>query len=228
MMSDYERVTELQQIAERSAGATAAQASTYMQGMEAALNKVSVAWEKITTAVTNSDVIINVINLVSNFLDKLGSFLSTDFGMVTSVATVASLTLLIVGRKMKEYQISRQIRQIQLQEAAQQAKKNRLIQEAIVTEKKAAITSKEKLITELNITRQKAIQNKESTTEIDAQIAKETASLETLKGELTLEESKLNIYKEQETYSNNQLSIIGKMSTSLSGLMVPLTMAITA
>lgn len=43
MMNDYERVTELQAIAQRSAGATAAQAATYMEGMEAAINKVNVA-----------------------------------------------------------------------------------------------------------------------------------------------------------------------------------------
>ena len=62
MMNDYERVTELQEIAQRSAGATAAQAAVYMEGMEAALNKVNVAWEKIVTSVTNSEAIINLIN----------------------------------------------------------------------------------------------------------------------------------------------------------------------
>lgn len=43
MMEDYERVTELQQIAQRSAGATAAQADTYLEGMEASINNVKVA-----------------------------------------------------------------------------------------------------------------------------------------------------------------------------------------
>ena len=43
MMTDYERVVELQQISERSAGATLAQMETYLEGMDAALNKVSVA-----------------------------------------------------------------------------------------------------------------------------------------------------------------------------------------
>ena len=43
MMTDYERVIELQQISERSAGATLAQMATYLEGMDAALNKVSVA-----------------------------------------------------------------------------------------------------------------------------------------------------------------------------------------
>jgi TP901 family phage tail tape measure protein len=43
MMEDYERVTELQQISSRSAGATAAQASTYLEGMEGATNRIKVA-----------------------------------------------------------------------------------------------------------------------------------------------------------------------------------------
>ncbi len=43
MMNDYERVTELQQVAQRSAGATAAQASVYLEGMEAALNRLNVS-----------------------------------------------------------------------------------------------------------------------------------------------------------------------------------------
>ena len=55
MMSDYERVTELQQISQRSAGATAAQAATYLEGMEASLNKITVAWEKITTQFLKAD-----------------------------------------------------------------------------------------------------------------------------------------------------------------------------
>jgi TP901 family phage tail tape measure protein len=43
LMEDYERVTELQEISQRSAGATAAQAGVYLEGMEAALNKIQVA-----------------------------------------------------------------------------------------------------------------------------------------------------------------------------------------
>ena len=43
LMTDYERVTELQEIAQRSAGATAAQADVYLQGIEASMNKIQVA-----------------------------------------------------------------------------------------------------------------------------------------------------------------------------------------
>jgi hypothetical protein len=42
-MSDYERVTELQEISARSAGTTAAQASVYLEGIEASMNKIQVA-----------------------------------------------------------------------------------------------------------------------------------------------------------------------------------------
>jgi TP901 family phage tail tape measure protein len=43
MMEDYERVTELQEISSRSAGATAAQAGVFLEGMEASLNNIQVA-----------------------------------------------------------------------------------------------------------------------------------------------------------------------------------------
>jgi TP901 family phage tail tape measure protein len=43
MMEDYERVIELQEISERSTGATTAQAEVYLEGMEAALNRIQVA-----------------------------------------------------------------------------------------------------------------------------------------------------------------------------------------
>lgn len=43
MMTDYERVLELQEIAAQSAGATSAQMATYMEGLDAALNKIRVS-----------------------------------------------------------------------------------------------------------------------------------------------------------------------------------------
>ena len=43
LMDDYERVTELQEISQRSAGATAAQAGVYLEGIEASMNKIQVA-----------------------------------------------------------------------------------------------------------------------------------------------------------------------------------------
>ena len=76
MMSDYERVIELQEIAERSQGATMAQMATYTDGMEAAMNKVAVSWEKIVTTVTDSDVIIAIVNAFSNILNTVNAIFS--------------------------------------------------------------------------------------------------------------------------------------------------------
>ena len=93
MMNDYERVTELQTIAQRSQGATMAQMAVYGEGMEAALNRLNVSWEKIVTSVTNSEVIIKLIRTASDLLNKLNSLLQNDFILFTSIATI-SVTLL--------------------------------------------------------------------------------------------------------------------------------------
>ena len=76
MMQDYERVMELQEIAARSQGATMAQMSTYLEGMDAALNKVNIAWESIVSAVTNSNFIISLVDIFSGLLENIAGFLS--------------------------------------------------------------------------------------------------------------------------------------------------------
>ncbi len=109
MMDDYERVTELQDIAQRSAGATMAQMSTYMEGMEAALNRVNVAWEKIVTAFTNSDVIASLTNGLANMMDWIGNILNHTWAMVGAVTIIAAAGLNILNRKILEKKISDQI-----------------------------------------------------------------------------------------------------------------------
>lgn len=102
MMSDYERVTELQEIAQRSAGATAAQAGVYLEGIEAALNKITIAWEKIVTSVSDSEFIIDALSRIGETLSLIGDFLNTDFGLVSALTVVAMLGTSILGTKMKE------------------------------------------------------------------------------------------------------------------------------
>ena len=70
-MTDYERVIELQQISERSSGATLSQMSTYLQGMDAALNRVNVSYEKLITAFANNEAIIAITNAIGTVLDGL-------------------------------------------------------------------------------------------------------------------------------------------------------------
>ena len=102
MMEDYERVTELQEISQRSAGATAAQAGVYLEGMEASLNKIQVAWEKIVMTVTDSEVIIGIVSTIGDILDVVGDFLSTDFGLIATLSTVLTILTNSLAIKIKE------------------------------------------------------------------------------------------------------------------------------
>ena len=140
MMQDYDRVIELQEIAQRSQGATAAQVAVYMEGMDAALNKVNVAWEKIVSSIVDSDVIIGFIDTISGAIELVGKFLSTTAGSVTLFATLALLSGKILANKIAEWQIAK------LQ--------HRLDLEKKYEENASLITALEKLATEKQITEQ--------------------------------------------------------------------------
>lgn len=92
MMSDYERVTELQQVAERSNGATMAQMEKYSDSLEAAINRVTASWEKFITSITNSDFIIGFVNQLAKAVENL----STPLGKVLSLSSLA----LVGGSKL--------------------------------------------------------------------------------------------------------------------------------
>lgn len=92
MMSDYERVTELQQVAERSNGATMAQMEKYSDSLEAAINRVTASWEKFITSITNSDFIIGFVNQLAKAVENL----STPLGKILSLSSLA----LVGGSKL--------------------------------------------------------------------------------------------------------------------------------
>ena len=116
MMDGYERVIELQQIAERSAGTTAAQADVYLEGMEGAINRVTVAWEKVVMTFSDSELIIGTINLASNFLDKLATQLENPFWMSAAVTAVVLSLEKGIGLKLQEQEIARETARIELQQ----------------------------------------------------------------------------------------------------------------
>ena len=45
--------------------------STYLEGMDAALNRVNVSYEKLITAFTNNEAIIAITNAIGTVLDGL-------------------------------------------------------------------------------------------------------------------------------------------------------------
>lgn len=117
MMDDYERVLELQQISERSAGATSAQAATYLEGIEAKMNKIQVAWEKIVMTVSDSEIIIGIFDLIGSALDEIDTFLNEQ--VIGIPILVTAITTAVVGLLAKR-QVENQIAKEQLKLAREQ------------------------------------------------------------------------------------------------------------
>lgn len=107
MMTDYERVVELQQISERSAGATLAQMETYLEGMDAALNKVNVAWESIVTNLVNNEFIISLVDGFSSVLNIIGRIFSTTSALAPVMALMVMHATSLGAKKLEEYKIAK-------------------------------------------------------------------------------------------------------------------------
>lgn len=99
MMDDYERVIELQQISARSQGATLAQMETYLTGIEANLNNISVAWEQIITNIVDSDIINGLLNTISTVLEVVGETLADEKAMAVATAAVFYMGLNVLANK---------------------------------------------------------------------------------------------------------------------------------
>ena len=130
LMDGYERVIELQDIAERSAGATAAQASVYLQGIEAAINNVRVAWERVISAFTNSDVITGVINFIASGINAFADALDNAYAYIPVIGLIAASIMKVVGYRLKENEIAQLQLKIQQERLIAELK----IQQAVARE----------------------------------------------------------------------------------------------
>ena len=163
MMEDYERVTELQQLSQRSAGATAAQAGVYLEGMEAALNKIQVAWENIVMKLTDSELIIGVFKLIGTTLEGVADMLGTTAGQITVFSTLGTIALVMLGHKLRENELAKQSHQLSLQQQEieqrklvtkleqekVEAKSKKLQADSALSAAKEAVTKKETYVSEL-------------------------------------------------------------------------------
>ena len=240
MMEDYERVTELQQISARSAGATAAQAGVYLEGMEAAMNKIQVAWEKIVMNFTNSDVIISAFELIGGALDKLGDFLDNTAAQVLVFGSLATVGLVVLGQKLKENELAKEDIRLQNQKLLIENKQNILNlkneiskKKEIAAEKKIAAAKAKTTLETLKTAKAEAIKNKASKADLaklDKQIEQqkkvvETSELEAqaAQNDVDMSEHKIRALEEQNLQLDSQLSLTGKlvsMFSSLYGLML--------
>ena len=108
-MDGYERVTELQEISQRSAGATAAQAEVYLEGLEASLNNIRVAWESIVQSVANSEIIMGILNMVAKATKGVAEMLDNT-GLLWTVLTGIGVVLAsnLALRKLETIELKKQ------------------------------------------------------------------------------------------------------------------------
>lgn len=97
MFQDFDRTLELVDVSEESAGATMAQHAEYMQGMEAALASLNNAWQGFIKAITDSEVIIDIIKLIAWTINSVvDGFKSLGIG---GRAWMAMIGVLIIATK---------------------------------------------------------------------------------------------------------------------------------
>ncbi len=99
MMQNFDRTQELVNISMNSAGATIAQHSKYMQGMEAATSKMTAAYQQLITNLLNSDLIIGVINTASSALETLSE---NTWIIYTAMGAILALSGPLLANKAAE------------------------------------------------------------------------------------------------------------------------------
>ena len=88
MMQDFDRTLELVEISQNSAGATAAQHRKYLEGLEAATNRLTTSYQGLITSFMNSDVAITVINGLSSALEFLGKNIWLVYGALGALIAI--------------------------------------------------------------------------------------------------------------------------------------------
>ena len=150
MMSDYERVTELQEIAQRSAGATAAQAGVYLEGIEAATNNVTISLEKLIMTINDSDAVVAILQFVADSLSSIAGFMSTDFGMITVLTVAGVLLLSMLNTKLIERRLNKENMKIQQMLLTYKLKEKQAELENLLLEQKQTTQKLEQRKIELN------------------------------------------------------------------------------
>ena len=136
MMDNYERVQELQQISERSAGATAAQLTKYREGLEASRNNLKVAWEKIVESFANSDFFIGLIKAATTLLDIFNKLTQNEFVKGTIFTAVGIALANVIAKKKITNDLAKEELELETQQRIDSIKAQ---QKAIEDQKKAVV-----------------------------------------------------------------------------------------
>lgn len=199
MMDDYDRVIELQQISARSAGATSAQAATYLEGLEASINKVNVAVEKLVSTFTEMDFIQDLVEGLGSFLEWINDILNNSLGMQVILAAMSMIISQMLVTKTKQVALSIQNHKIAKQTNGELVKQRIEQKKANILEKQKLQIKKESLLTSLQDLRNQAKERGDVAAEeaYNAQILATETEISDLKGSIKLDQVELNSLEQE-------------------------------
>lgn len=217
MMDDYDRVIELQQISARSAGATSAQAATYLEGLEASINQVNVAIEKLVSTFTDSEAIQSIISIFGDLLEMTNSLLSNSLGMqvvLTAIAAIFAQTAIKKAQSVayaieenklrKEYRINElKIKKAKLDEQKINLEQRKSELESLIIERRKYYSKRKQQILNYDY-KNKATQGLKLA-ELEAKQKAEMADLE--KRQLALNQEELALKNDYNNLAREELAL---------------------
>ena len=174
MMQNFDRTLELVDESANSYGATIYQSGKYAEGLEASINRLTVAWQSFTSSIVDSDLVIGVVNTIQGFITFVSDNINTI--LIPAMVIVGSMLLSQLNTKMQEYTLTRlenqekeRSKELAIQERLNQIEIEK--QQVIAKQKQLELDQKEeknKRKTKIHLL-ENLIANKEITKEIKKQ-----------------------------------------------------------
>ena len=142
MMQDFDRTLELVDISANSYGATMAQSAKYMEGLSAKMTLLTNAWQQLITTVTDSEIIIKIVEILTGLVNGVANILSNTGLLVTLLTTIGTIGLVILGQKMQENMLQKQIQASKNREYKIELKKRKIDLEALKLKQKQTLEEK--------------------------------------------------------------------------------------
>lgn len=205
MMQDFDRTLELVGISANSYGATMAQSAKYMEGLEAKMTLLTNAWQKFTTSLVNSDLVINGVGLITEAVTLITDNLWAIYPILGFIAANALATLVA---KKEEAAIEAE-HQVWAQREEQSKLRILLVdkQQSIEKQKQIVLNNKQtKLDAQNNIAKLEALKiSKKQTAEEEKQTILNDNTLSASEKQNKIKAIDL-AYKEAESELNSQIA----------------------
>lgn len=163
MMQDFDRTQQLVNISMNSAGATAAQHKKYMQGLEAAITKVTTSYQQLITTFVNSDAVVGAVNILGQSLEFIGNnteIVYVGLGLITTALIANSTEQLMHNAITAASTVLLGLNKKAIEEArVADAQRTQTIQKGIIVQEQQKIAELEStLATEQQILSEKQLQ----------------------------------------------------------------------